>query len=113
MATNVVFTNVKRKNDMKTTDLRIGNFIQDQFGDVITVDGLDDIDVFASGFGDIPVHAVKPIAITQQWLLDFGFESIEGGVLNKYIKKGSLVLTIGGFGLVYASVAHNTVNGDV
>ena len=28
---------------MKATELRIGNFIQDQFDDIIIVDGLDDM----------------------------------------------------------------------
>ena len=69
---------------MKTTDLRLGNFIQDQFGDVITVDGLDEIDVFASVFGDIPVHAVQPIALTEQWLLDFGFKENEYGNMSLF-----------------------------
>ena len=58
---------------MKTTELRLGNFIQDQFGDAIIVDGLDDMDVYSSDCGDIPVHAVQPIPLTEQWLLDFGF----------------------------------------
>ena len=71
---------------MKTTDLRIGNFIQDQFGDIITIDGLDDIDVYSSDCGDIPVHAVQPIPLTEQWLLDLGFEKYTGryGVYYKH-----------------------------
>ena len=70
---------------MKTTDLRIGNFIQDQFGDIITVDGLDDMDVFSCDCGDIPVHAVQPIPLTEQWLLDFGFK-----VKRDFYEKGKL-----------------------
>lgn len=68
---------------MKTTDLRIGNFIQDQFGDVIIVDGLDDMDVFSIKHGDIPIYGVDPIPLTEQWLLDFGFKiCTKSGVHN-------------------------------
>ena len=77
---------------MRTTDLRIGNFIQDQFGDIITVDGLDDMDVFSCDCGDIPVHAVQPIPLTEQWLLDFWFnQSIEG---QWYVYFDEMCLTI-------------------
>ena len=74
---------------MKTTDLRIGNFIQDQFDDIITVDGLDDIDVYSSDCGDMPIHAVKPIPLTEQWLLDFGFK-----VKREFYDKGKLSILL-------------------
>ena len=74
---------------MKTTELRLGNFIQDQFGDIITVDGLDDVDVFSSDCGDMPVHAVKPIPLTEQWLLDFGFKDEIG-----YYSKGAFLISL-------------------
>ena len=77
---------------MKTTELRLGNFVKDQFGDVIIVDGLDDMDVFSSDCGDIPVHAVQPIPLTEQWLLDFGFED-EGGS-DYVLTKGEHTLLI-------------------
>ena len=79
---------------MKTTELRIGNFIQDQFDDIITVDGLDDMDVFSSDCGDIPVHAVQPIPLTEQWLLDFGFEETIEGSFIKELDGATLIIFI-------------------
>ena len=73
---------------MKTTELRLGNFIQDQFGDVIIVDGLDDMDVFSIKHGDIPIYGVDPIPLTEQWLLDFGFK-----VKRDFYEKGKLSIS--------------------
>ena len=77
---------------MKTTELRLGNFIQDQFDDIITVDGLDDVDVYSSDCGDIPVHAVQPIPLTEQWLLDFGFKKNEYGDMSLFKEFEYLVI---------------------
>lgn len=58
---------------MKATELRIGNVIMD-YEEIITVDGIDDIDVFNKNIGDIPLHTINPVQITEEWLLKFGFE---------------------------------------
>ena len=100
---------------MKTTELRIGNFIQDQFDDIITVDGLDDIDVYSSYCGDIPVHAVKPIPLNEQWLLDFGFkEVIVGPFIKEYEGATLIVYIIDGVGECifkhYSSYSENDID---
>ena len=68
---------------MKTTELRIGNFISINFGNcddgkTITVDGVSDCEIYNEEHGYSPCNEFKPIPLTEQWLLDFGFKD-EGG----------------------------------
>ena len=97
---------------MKTTELRIGNFIQDQFDDIITVDGLDDMDVYSSDCGDIPVHAVQPIPLTEQWLLDFGFEeTIEESFIKEFDGATLIIFIINGVAeLIYKHYSSHSEN---
>jgi hypothetical protein len=74
---------------MKPTDLKAGNFVL-HYDEIITVDGIDDIDVFNTETGDIPLHSVSPIPLTNQWLELFGFNKIEietDDVYSKVIHK--------------------------
>lgn len=64
---------------MKTTDLRLGNFISINFGNcddgkIITVDGVSDCEIYNEEHGYSPCNEFNPIPLTGQWLLDFGFE---------------------------------------
>ena len=82
---------------MKTTDLRLGNFISINFGNrddgkVITVDGVSDCEIYNEEYGYSPCNEFNPIPLTEQWLLDFGFnQSIEG---QWYIHFDEMCLTI-------------------
>jgi len=58
---------------IKPEDLRIGNWVN-HYGETITVDGIDDIDVFNKKCGEIPLHSITPIPLTEKILLDCGFE---------------------------------------
>jgi hypothetical protein len=60
---------------MKKSELRIGNLLS-HYGEIITVDGVDDIDVFNSHIGDIPLHSVHPIELTVEWLEKLGFQNV-------------------------------------
>ncbi len=65
---------------MKLTDLKIGNYIQ-------TPNGIDEIrglinrncfkDVFLVKNSDIEIEDVKPIPLTEKWLLKLGFDDSE------------------------------------
>ena len=57
---------------IKPEDLRIGNWVN-HHGEIITVDGIDDIDVFNKKCGEIPLHSILPIPLTEKILLDCGF----------------------------------------
>ena len=68
---------------MEARELRIGNYVQ-RYGEIITVDGIDDIDVFNKNCGEIPLHSVEPIQLTEDWMLKFGCQRVESGWLVKY-----------------------------
>ena len=57
---------------IKPEDLRRGNWVE-HYGETITVDGIDDIDVFNKKCGEIPLHSITPIPLTEKILLDCGF----------------------------------------
>lgn len=79
---------------MKTTDLRIGNHISINSGKIITVDGISQSEIYNEEYGHSSCNELKPIPLTEQWLLDFGFVD-EGG--NDYVlTKGehTLLLTV-------------------
>ena len=73
---------------MKTTDLRLGNFISINFGNcddgkIITVDGISDCEIYNEEHGYSPCNEFNPIPLTEQWLLDFGFKiCTKSGVHN-------------------------------
>ena len=97
---------------MKTTELRIGNFIQYHFDDSITVDVLDYMHVYSSDCGDIPVHAVQPIPLTEQWLLDFGFEeTIEESFIKEFDGATLIIFIINGVAeLIYKHYSSHSEN---
>ena len=79
---------------MKTTDLIIGNHISINSGKIITVDGISQSEIYNEEYGHSSCNELKPIPLTEQWLLDFGFVD-EGG--NDYVlTKGehTLLLTV-------------------
>jgi len=55
-------------------ELRISNLVS-YLGEIITVDGIDDIDVFNSSIGDIPLHMIESIPLTPEWLERMGFDN--------------------------------------
>lgn len=62
---------------MKATELRIGNYLQDAKGRLATVEGLSKNKIKAYS-GVITTMPLKPIPLTEEWLLKFWFEKCEG-----------------------------------
>ena len=95
---------------MKTTDLRIGNFISINFGNrddgkIITVDGVSDCEIYNEEYGYSPCNEFKPIPLTEQWLLDFGFnQNIE---TQWYIHFDNMCLTLHGYSEQYIVEIHD------
>ena len=74
---------------MKTKELRIGNFISINFGNcddgkIITVDGVSYCEIYNEEHGYSPCNEFNPIPLTEQWLLDLGFEKCTGNYGEYY-----------------------------
>lgn len=65
---------------MKANELRIGNLVLADLHEEkeILVESICSInnDVFNSTNGEIPFSSLKPIPLTEEWLLKFGFEKV-------------------------------------
>ena len=72
---------------MEARELRIGNLVYDLSNELIIVHGIDDIDVFNKNMGDIPLHSINPIPITEEWFDRFGY-SICGFKHNHLVVRG-------------------------
>jgi len=57
---------------MKASELRIGNLAYNTKGEVDAID-IDALRYLLS-YGDTSICQVKPISLTEEWLLRFGFE---------------------------------------
>jgi hypothetical protein len=62
---------------MKANELMIGNYIHDSWGNVheVTLFTLKEIIEMPEN------HGYKPIPLTEEWLLKFGFETIGGSIM--------------------------------
>lgn len=78
-----IFDQTKQNNDMKANELRIGNrliFIDDE----VVVSGIENYlqytdKIYCNGFTrPQSISHFKPIQLTEDWLLNFGFE-FDGG----------------------------------
>ena len=67
------------QNKMKTNELRFGNYVYDTLGKVNKID-LEAITYIAKE----PHNQVKPIPLTEEWLLKFGFELEYSQLTNIY-----------------------------
>ena len=59
---------------METTDLRIGNLVSYKNEDIVVVDAVSKDFILTHGQFKISTPNIEPIPLTEQWLLDFGFE---------------------------------------
>lgn len=71
---------------MKAQELRLGNWILDITGNPVQVRGLTKNGVWI-GPGPAPVSAFKPVPLTEEWLLKFGFEKIDEGFFEPRFQK--------------------------
>jgi len=61
-------------------ELRIGNLVLDKDNNVISVIGITENSVFSKGKYEMigsPIEWIRPIPLTEEWLLKFGFETSE------------------------------------
>lgn len=64
---------------MKATELRIGNKVFDALGDVVSIDLIL--------ISNVEFMKLKPIPITEGWILDFGFKKQKTTQQNTYCKR--------------------------
>jgi len=79
---------------MKASELRIGNYVMEKhYGlrKVIKIDSREGQDnVYRDAYGDAHGGFIRPIPLTEEWLLKFGFE-----VIGTYVNEGILVTDYG------------------
>ena len=78
---------------MKASDLRIGNLVYNVLKEVITVDSIRD-----AGVNGYSIETIKPIPLTEEWLLKFGFDKYRTDKAINY-KKGLLRFTFANKGV--------------
>jgi hypothetical protein len=59
---------------MESNELRVGNLVHDYDEELIIVSGISYGDVYSSKLGETPLARIKPIPLTEEWLVKFGFE---------------------------------------
>ena len=60
---------------MKASELRIGNYVNDRFDAEVTVCDITNGGINLNyGYSTISIDELKPIPLTEEWLLSFGFE---------------------------------------
>ena len=57
-------------------ELRYKNLVNYQ-GETIEIHGVSVFDAFNSSIGDIPLHCLEPITLTEEWMLKAGAEAYE------------------------------------
>jgi hypothetical protein len=60
------------KQMIQPQELRYKNLVNYQ-GEIIEIHGVSVFDAFNSSIGDIPLHCIEPIPITEEWLKKLGF----------------------------------------
>ena len=60
--------------NLRASELRIGNYVQLNTN-ITQVDVIDYNQIIATEFGLIELKYIKPIPLTEEWLLKFGFET--------------------------------------
>ena len=84
-----------KENDMKTTELRIGNIVNAYKVGVCRVDGIES-DILISTANDeyIPINDVEGIPLNEQWLFNFGFKEVIVGSFIKESEGATLIVYI-------------------
>jgi hypothetical protein len=60
---------------MKASELRIGNYVNDRFDAEVTVCDITHGGINLNyGYSTISIDELKPIPLTEEWLLRFGFD---------------------------------------
>ena len=94
---------------MKREELRIGNLVEYE-GEIFTMNFLSKegppiLDTLRFGYGVVEWRDLKPVPLTEEWLLKFGFET------KKWRSQDGLIdLWIKGNGNIYFELQHNGDN---
>jgi hypothetical protein len=83
---------------MKPTELRIGNLVKNnepRYGNkILVIESIGDNDTVNVFFREYPMSALEPIPLTEEWVLKFGFESLENtGFFRKYYNDKYYILS--------------------
>jgi len=69
---------------MRANELRIGNLVLDKDGNKFQINGVLENSVFKEGdYIGTPIEWIKPIQLTEEWLLKFGFKNNE--LIDKHL----------------------------
>ena len=74
---------------MEAKELRIGNLVYDNLGGILKIKGINT---------DSDLSHLKPIPLTEEWLIEFGFEEVsnewflDGFNFHLYLSKTGLVI---------------------
>jgi len=84
-------------NDLKSTDLRIGNLAQIKNGDIRTVINLDNC-IKVTGSSEHHTHGISGIPLTEEWLIKLGFKNNMWGDLktDEFTKDNIAMCKVGG-----------------
>ena len=108
---------------MEVNELRVGNFVWEEYGGLYEV-----ININSEGFGYVDLRkptfkcigryeigSVKPIALTEEWLVKFGFEKddtiwIKHPIYGLLEKNGRFFVELGETGGIYVKYIHQLQN---
>ena len=62
-------------NKLTAADLRVGNYVYDNLGGILRIKGVN---------VDSDLSHIKPIPLTEEWLIKFGFERNENGLFKLF-----------------------------
>lgn len=63
---------------MKASDFRVGNILLDFEGNPISIEAIEILAISQCNVASKEVEFLKPIPITEEWLLNFGFDKFDG-----------------------------------
>lgn len=79
---------------MKAKNLRIGNYVEN-YKEVTTIQSVNQWCYVMNAVDEVPVEELKPITITEKWLIDFGFKPnhpIASRELNYFLKEQNITM---------------------
>lgn len=92
-----------KKEELQAIELMIGNYVFDKEGAVSIVKEIYIENVYFSSYclflrsknegNDVDIQEVKPIPLTEQWLIDFGFERKLSDSMNASYFKNPITLS--------------------
>ena len=83
----------KKNNTMEAKELRIGNLVYDINNKIIEIEEVLRYKIsfsFKLGIGFAGYKSIKPIPLTEEWLIKLGFKEVnpKRGIISSFIKNG-------------------------